>query len=94
MAIIENEKDKLLQAATIRLLYTAENYIYFSTAAPVFNVNAQNVASPTSYTINAILAGSLKGTVTWSVVSGTIQPRCHARGSRARSPSRRAWPMG
>lgn len=74
MATIVNDKDKLLQATTVRLLSSPNNYIYFSNAAPVFNIDTLGVASPTNYTITAQLAGQLRnaGTVTWSVVSGTI----------------------
>lgn len=72
MATIVNDKDKILQAATVRLGAIPSNYIYFSEAAPVFNVNTSDVATPSSYAITAILAGQLTGTVTWSVVSGTV----------------------
>jgi hypothetical protein len=72
MATVINDKDVLLQSATVRLLSSPNNYIYFSSAAPVFNIDSNGVAAPTSYNIVAKLAGQLIGTVTWSVVSGTI----------------------
>lgn len=72
MATIVNDKDKILQAATVRLGAVPSNYIYFSEAAAVFNVDISDVATPSSYAITAVLAGQLTGTVTWSVVSGTV----------------------
>ena len=74
MAIIVNDKDKLLQATTVRLLSSSNNYIYFDYPAPVFNIDSGGTASPANYTITAQFAGQLRGagTVTWSVVSGTI----------------------
>lgn len=74
MATIVNDKDKLLQATTVRLLSSSNNYIYFNTPAPVFNLDSVGVATPTSYTITAQFAGQLRGagTVTWSTVTGTV----------------------
>jgi hypothetical protein len=74
MATIINDKDKLLQATAVRLLGSSNNYIYFNYPAPVFNIDSGGVASPTNYTITAQFAGQLRGagTVTWSIVSGTI----------------------
>lgn len=72
MAIIVNDKDAILQASTVRLLYSANNYIYFSELAPIFKIDKNEVVTPTSYTITAKLAGQLSGAVTWSVVSGTV----------------------
>lgn len=72
MATIVNDKDKILQAATVRLASTPSNFIYFSNAAPVFNASVEDVPTPASYAITALLAGQLTGTVTWSVVSGTV----------------------
>lgn len=71
MATIINDKDKKLQAATVRLPAVASNYIYFSNPAPVFQLSG-GVTSPLNYVITATFAGQITGTVTWSVVSGTI----------------------
>jgi hypothetical protein len=73
MAATINDKDKILQASPIRLGYSPNNYIYFSNAAPVFNVSSEGVNQPASYAITAQFAGGqLAGTVIWSVVSGTV----------------------
>lgn len=73
MAAIINDKDKLLQAPpNIRLEQAASNYIYFSTPAPVFNLDSAGVASPVNYAVTAKLAGQLAGTVVWSTTSGTV----------------------
>lgn len=71
MATIVNDKDKILQAATVRLGTSSSNFIYFSTPAPVFKV-VDSVATPVSYAIEAKFQGQISGTVTWSVVSGTV----------------------
>lgn len=71
MATIINDKDKILQAATVRLPAVLGNGIYFSTPAPVFKMVGA-VSTPTSYAITAKFFGQLTGTVTWSVVSGTV----------------------
>lgn len=71
MATIINDKDKILQASAVRLNTSPSNFIYFSTPAPVFKV-VDTVATPSSYTIQAKLQGQISGTVTWSVVSGTV----------------------
>ena len=73
MATVINDRDDVLQAASVRLEKNPNNYIYFSNPAPVFRVAADGVTiTPASYAIQAVLAGQLSGTVTWSVVSGTI----------------------
>jgi hypothetical protein len=71
MATIINDKDKILQASAIRLGTSSSNFIYFSTPAPVFKV-VDTVATPSSYAIEAKFQGQISGTVTWSVVSGTV----------------------
>lgn len=71
MATIINDKDKILQASAVRLGTNSSNFIYFSTPAPVFKV-VDAVATPSSYAIEAKFQGQISGTVTWSVVSGTV----------------------
>ncbi len=71
MAATINDKDKILGASAVRLLPTAGSGILFSNPAPVFKVTTGTVV-PLSYAIEARLTGQLQGTVTWSVLTGTI----------------------
>jgi hypothetical protein len=71
MATIINDKDKILQSAAVRLPAASGLGIFFTSPAPIFKI-ANNVATPTSHTITARFLGQLTGTVTWSVISGTI----------------------
>jgi hypothetical protein len=72
MAAIVNDKDKILQSATVRLPASLGNAIYFSNPAPVFKVLPGGNAQPASYAIEAKFSGQIRGTVTWSVVTGTV----------------------
>lgn len=72
MATVINDKDKILQQATVRLPSSAGNSIYFSNSSPVFRALSSTTAEPSSYAIEAKFNGQITGTVTWSVVSGTI----------------------
>ena len=72
MAAIINDKDKILQAAAVRLPQSLGNGIYFSNPSPVFRTLASGGAQPSSYAIEAKFTGQITGTVTWSVVSGTV----------------------
>jgi hypothetical protein len=72
MATIVNDKDKILQAAAVRLPASLGNGIYFSNPAPVFRTLASGGAQPSNYVIEAKFNGQITGTVTWSVVSGTV----------------------
>lgn len=86
MAIIENERDNLLQATVPRinpwtyppgviegLPETIESVKGVKITAPstVFQVSAAGVASPASITLTAVKT-LITGTVTWSVVSGAV----------------------
>jgi hypothetical protein len=72
MAAIANDKDKILQAAAVRLPESPGNYIYFSNVSPVFKVTTGGTATPANYAVEAKFSGQLRGTVSWSVVSGTV----------------------
>ena len=71
MATIVNDKDKILQGAAVRLPATSGLGIFFTNPAPIFKI-ADDIATPTSHTLTVRFLGQLTGTVTWSVVSGTI----------------------
>jgi hypothetical protein len=71
MATIVNDKDKILQSAAVRLPASSSSGIFFTNPAPIFKLT-DGVATPTAHTITARFQGQLTGTVTWSVVSGTI----------------------
>jgi hypothetical protein len=71
MATIINDKDKILQSAVLRLPAASGVGIFFSNPAPIFKIT-DDVATPSSQTITALFQGQLAGTVTWSVISGTI----------------------
>jgi hypothetical protein len=70
MATIINDRDKILQAAIVRLEPVGGNYIYLTPNNPVFKTTNAGVA-PASYTLTANLTGYLAGTVTFAVSSGT-----------------------
>jgi RNase P/RNase MRP subunit POP5 len=72
MAAIANDKDKILQATAVRLPESPGNYIYFSNVSPVFKVTAGGTTAPANYAVEAKFSGQLRGTVSWSVVSGTV----------------------
>jgi hypothetical protein len=72
MAAIVNDKDKILQSATVRLPASLGNGIYFLNQAPVFKALPGGTAQPASYAIEAKFNGQISGTVTWSVVVGSV----------------------
>jgi hypothetical protein len=72
MATIVNDKDKILQAATVRLPAILGNGIYFSNPAPVFRTLSAGGAEPSNYVIQAKFFGQITGTVSWSVISGIV----------------------
>lgn len=70
MATIINDRDKLLQATVPRIEYYTGNYIVIDGSAQQFKVSGTSTV-PENIILTARLVGTLTGTVTWSVVSGT-----------------------
>jgi len=70
MATIINDRDIILQAASVRLEPVGSNYIYLTPASGIFKTTNTGV-TPASYTITANTAGYLAGAVTFTVTSGT-----------------------
>lgn len=82
MAIIQNDRDVLLQAAAIRVvpvviqigdvagLGDALKRIEITSSTPSF-VGASGTPTPTTITLTAQLKNGLTGAVTWAVVSGS-----------------------
>ena len=70
MANIYNDRDIALQATAVRLVRVSTNYISLLANYTSFDV-VNGVATPSSITVTAYLNGQLKGTPTFSVVSGS-----------------------
>lgn len=71
MAITVNDKDNILEASLIRLPASPGTRILLSNTSPIFKIHGNNI-TPASHTINVVFQGQVSGTVSWSVLSGTI----------------------
>lgn len=76
MAAIQNERDKLLQAAAVRFIPpvidpSLVNGVHIQASDTTVLGPASGATSPATITLTATLTGDLTGTVVWSVVSGT-----------------------
>lgn len=71
MASIVNERDRLLNTSTVRVLPTGSNYIYISAPAQYFKVNNNGTSDQESITFTANLVGNLYGDCTFTVVQGS-----------------------